>query len=224
MEVTAAAASYLRDLTAQAVLVFGRRLTGVWLLGSGAYGGFGEGSDLDVQAATDHAPTVDELEALVGLVAPGLPTCPAAGLELVLYDRVVLKTPSPPLRWSLNLNGGPSLPSKVSTDPTSESWHWFILDLAIGLDFSVTLHGNALVDVVGVISRDLQLAAIKEGTRWHLEHEPNGPNLLGNAVRGLRYVETGTWGSKPAARAWLSRTGRTELEALDQLRSQLEMN
>jgi len=224
MEVTPAAASFLRDLTAQVVSVFGRRLTGLWLLGSGAYGGFDDGSDLDVQAATENAPTADELEALVDLITPGLGTCPAAGLEFVLYDRAVLETPSPPLRWSLNLNGGPSLPSKVSTDPTSESWHWFILDLAIGLDFSVTLHGTALVDVVGAISRDLQLAALKEGTRWHLENEPNGPNLLGNAARGLRYVETGTWGSKPAALAWLSRTGRTELEALDCLRSQLAMN
>lgn len=223
MEVTAAAASYLRGLTARAVAVFERRLTGVWLLGSGAYGGFGEGSDLDVQAATETTPTADELEALVGLVTPDLRACPAAGLEFVLYDRTVLETPSPPLRWSLNLNGGPSRAIKVSTDPASESWHWFILDLAIGLDFSVTLHGAPLEHVVGPISRDLQLAAIREGSRWHQEHEPLGSNHLANAARGLRYVETGTWGSKPAALAWLSDTGRTELEALDHLRAQLEM-
>ncbi len=224
MEVTAAAESYLRDLTAQAVSVFGQRLTAVWLLGSGAYGDFGEGSDLDVQAATANAPTADQVETLVSLVMPGLPTCPAAGLEFVLYDRSVLKAPTPPLRWSLNLNGGPTRRIKVSTDPASEPWHWFVLDLAIGHDFSVTLHGAPFADVVGAIGRDLQLAAIRESLAWHQEHEPHGPNHLANSARGLRYVETGTWGSKRAALAWLSNTGRTELEALAHLEAQLGVN
>jgi hypothetical protein len=224
MEVTTAAASYLRELTAQAISVFGERLTGVWLLGSGAYGGFGEGSDLDVQAATETAPTPRELEALIDLIVPGLPTCPAAGLELVLYHRTVLAKPVPPLRWSLNLNGGPLRRISVSTNPAGEPWHWFILDLAIGLDFSVTLHGTALTDVVGPIGRQVQLDAIKESMRWHQENEPNGPNHLGNAARALRYMETGEWGSKPAALTWLSHTRRTQCEALDQLRTQLEMN
>jgi hypothetical protein len=214
---------YLGGLTRDAVSVFGRRLTGVWLLGSAAYGGFGAHSDLDVQAATDTTPTAPEVETLVGLITQGLPACPAEGLEFVLYDRAVLEEFTPPLRWSLNLNGGPARAFTASTDPASESWHWFVLDLAIGRDHSVTLHGADLADVVGPIDRDLELEAIRESLRWHEGNEPLGPNHLANAARALRYLETATWGSKPAALEWLSGTGRTAIDALEELRTRLAM-
>jgi hypothetical protein len=100
MEVTEAAASFLRGLTGQVFSVFSEDLTGVWLLGSGAYGGFGAKSDLDVQAAIENTPTDQEVAALVGLITPSLARCPAEGLEFVLYDRAVLETPTPPLQWS----------------------------------------------------------------------------------------------------------------------------
>ena len=201
--------------------MFAERLTGVWLLGSGAYGGFGAESDLDVQAIVDGPPTGAEIDRLVALIAHPHLACPAAGLEFVLYERRVLEHPSPPLEWSLNLNGGPKRARSVSTDPARHPWHWFVLDLAAGRELAVTLHGTDLADVVGPISDEDQLAAITESVRWHDENEPASTNQTYAAARGLMYLETGTHPSKPAARAWLASTGRTPQDAIEELRAAL---
>jgi predicted nucleotidyltransferase len=215
--------TYLRRLTAQVESVFGQKLTAVWLLGSAAYGGFNDSSDLDVQAATESEPTGEELDHLISLIVPRLHSCPAAALEFVLYDRAVLAAPAAPLRWSLNINGGPQRPAEVSRDPGTESWHWFILDLAIGRDLAVTLFGVDLSDVVRPIDRDLQLAAIEESLRWYEEHEPLSHDHLSNPVRALRYLMAGEWGSKRTALAWLAESGRTERQAMAELRMRLQM-
>lgn len=215
------AMTYLETVTKSIRSVFGARLTGVWLLGSGAYGGFGPTSDLDLQAATEHRPTPDEVATLVRLLRPRLAACPAEGLEFVLYDRAVLADPRPPLRWSLNLNGGPKRAYEASTDPDTEAWHWFVLDLAIGRHSAVTLAGSDLADVLGPIAHDLQVKAIAESVRWHADHEPDEAKALGNAVRALRFLNTGEWGSKPDGLAWLAGTGMTVAEAQASLRTRL---
>lgn len=205
---------YLRELTDRIVSVFEERTVGVWLIGSAAYGGYSQGSDLDVQAAVED-PTSSEIERLVEMINHEALPCPAAGLEFVLYDRDVLVDPSPPMQWALNLNGGPQRSPSVSIDFTSEAWFWFVLDLAVVRDLSVALHGRDLVDVVGMFSRDVQIAAIADSVRWHAAHLPDGPSRGANAARGLRFIETGTWGSKPEGLAWLASTGRSPEQALD---------
>jgi hypothetical protein len=205
---------YLRELTDRIVAVFGDRTVGVWLIGSAAYGGYTENSDLDVQASVE-GPTDSEVMSLVETINHEALPCPAAGLEFVLYDRDVLVDPVAPLQWSLNLNGGPQRTASVSTDYTSEAWFWFVLDLGVIRDLSVTLHGQDLVDVVGTFSREVQVAAIADSVRWHASHIPDGRGRVENAVRGLRFIETGTWGSKPEGLEWLTTTGRTPEQALD---------
>jgi len=205
---------YLSELTDRVVSVFGDRTVGVWLIGSAAYGGYSQGSDLDVQAAVD-GPSDSEVMSLVEMINHEALPCPAAGLEFVLYDRAVLVDPSPPLQWTLNLNGGPQRSPSVSTDFTSEAWFWFVLDLAVVRDLSVVLHGQNLVDVVGTFSREVQIAAIADSLRWHADHVPDGPSRGANVARGLRFIETGVWGSKPEGLAWLASTGRTPEQAFD---------
>lgn len=204
---------YLRELTDRVVSVFGGRTVGVWLIGSAAYGGYTQNSDLDVQAAVED-PTASEVASLVEMINHEALPCPAAGLEFVLYDRDVLVDPSPPMQWALNLNGGPERAPSVSTDYTSEAWFWFVLDLGVIRDLSVTLHGQDLVDTVGAFSREVQIAAIADSVRWHAAHVPDSRGRIENAVRGLRFIETGTWGSKPEGLAWLASTGRTPEQAL----------
>ncbi|GBE25622.1 hypothetical protein BMS3Bbin02_01910 [bacterium BMS3Bbin02] len=206
--------NYLSELTERVISVFGDRTVGVWLIGSAAYGGYTENSDLDVQTAVE-GPTDSEVTALVEMINHEALPCPAAGLEFVLYDRDVLVDPVAPLQWSLNLNGGPQRSASVSTDYTSEAWFWFVLDLAVVREQSMTLHGQDLVDVVGPFSREVQVAAIADSVRWHAEHVPTGPSRSANAARGLRFIETGTWGSKPDGVAWLAATGRTPEQAID---------
>jgi hypothetical protein len=214
---------YLERLTAEVRAVFGERVAGVWLLGSLAYGGFGPSSDIDVQAAvTDPSPS--EIAELVARIAhPTLP-CPAEGLEFVLYDVGELRHPTRPLRWALNLNGGPARPRSVGTDPASEPWHWFLLDLAIGRQTARTLYGRDLDDVVGPISRDDQVAAVAESFRWHRQHDEGGTNELANSARGLVFLGTGRWVSKPEALRWATSHGSEPQDVVRVLAAQLEAN
>jgi hypothetical protein len=192
----------------------------VWVLGSLAYGGFGPSSDIDVQAAATD-PTPAEIDALVDRIAhPALP-CPADGLEFVLYDVVELEDPTPPLRWALNLNGGPARPRSVSTDPASEPWHWFLLDLAIGRQTARTLYGRSLHDVAGPISRADQVVAISESFRWHVAHDAGGDNQPANAARGLRFLRTGQWSSKIDAMRWATSVGYSTQDVITALASEL---
>jgi hypothetical protein len=208
---------YVDRIAAEVLGVFGDRVAGVWLLGSLAYGGFGSTSDVDVQAAV-ALPTDEEITALVERIRhPALP-CPAVGLEFVLYDVEALRRPTPPLQWSLNLNGGPARETKVSTDPASESWHWFLLDLAIGRQTARTLHGRALREVVGPIRQEDQRAAIAESLRWHSRHEEGTSRHTGNAARGLRYLRTGEWVSKPDALGWAASLGYSHADVIAELR------
>lgn len=206
MPLREAAERYAERIATEVQSVFGDRVVGVWLIGSLAYGGFGPTSDVDIQG-TVHGPTGEEIARLVERIRhPTLP-CPAAGLEFVLYNVPVLETPTPPLQWSLNLNGGPTRVEKVSTDPTSEPGHWFLLDLAIGRETARTLCGEDLWDIVGPISREDQRDAIAESVRWHARHDAGAPNQVANAARGLRFLRTGRWGSKLEALNWASSLG-----------------
>jgi hypothetical protein len=211
---------YVDEVAAAVDAVFGDRTVGVWLLGSLAYGGFGSGSDVDIQAAVQE-PADGDVTALVERIHPGVLPCPAAGLEFVLYDAAELAVPTPPLRWVLNLNGGPAREEKVSTDPDSESWHWFLLDLAIGRETARTLRGLDLAAVAGPISREAQVAAIAESVRWHAANDDGGANQVANAARGLRFLRTGQWGSKPAALDWAASRGIPLEDVLTELGAEL---
>lgn len=211
---------YVGRVVAEVRAVFEDRVVGVWLLGSLAYGGFGPSSDVDIQAAV-RDPHPAEVAALAERINHRTLPCPAAGLEFVLYDVEALQAPTPPMQWALNLNGGPRREEKVSTDPASESWHWFLLDLAIGLQTAETLYGRDLRDVVGPIGCRAVLAAIDESRRWHARHEDGSVNQAGNAARALRYLRTGRWGSKPDALSWASSLGYTRAEVSAALEQEL---
>jgi hypothetical protein len=211
---------YAGRVTEEVRSVFGDRVVGVWLIGSLAQGGFGPTSDIDIQAAVVQ-PTGEEIEDLVPRIRHPTPPCPAAGLEFVLYDVAVLTTPTPPLQWSLNLNGGPNRAEKISMDPASESWHWFVLDLAAGRQTARTLHGAALRDVVGPIGRDDQRAAIAASVRWHSRHDEGGANQAANAARGLLLLRTGRWTSKPDAIGWASARGYSAGDVMAELAAEL---
>ncbi len=220
MSLREAAERYALRIACEIRSVFGDRVVGVWLVGSLAYDGFSSTSDVDIQAAV-HEPTGGEIEALVRRIKHPILPCPVAGLEFVLYDVDALEAPTPPLQWSLNLNGGPVREEKVSTDSSSEPWHWFLLDLAIGRQTARTLYGEDLRDVVGPISREDQRAAIAESVVWHDRHDKGGRNQAANAARGLRFLRTGQWGSKQDTLHWASSLGYTTHDVMAELATEL---
>ena len=102
--------------------------------------------------------------------------------------------PGAPLRWSLNLNAEPERAASASTDPSSESWHWFVLDLAAARTTAATLYGVDLVDGLGPIDPAIALSTIAESVRWYGQHEPASVNQAVAAAHGPVYVESGVLG------------------------------
>lgn len=207
---------YVDRIAAEVCEVFGDRVVGVWLLGSLAYGGFGPASDVDIQAAVVD-PSDEEIARLVERINHRALPCPAAGLEFVLYNVEAMRDITPPLRWSLNLNGGTAREEKVSTDSTSEPWHWFYLDLAIGRETAKALIGRELAAVAGRVEAVDVEAAIAASLHWHARHDAGSFNQAANAARGLRYVRTGLWGSKPDALLWAASHGYSESDVVAEL-------
>ncbi|WP_261556960.1 nucleotidyltransferase domain-containing protein [Frankia tisae] len=196
---------YLRDVVALLRGLLADRLTAVYLFGSGSYGDYDPGpSDLDVQAFIDGTlePAVRNrlIEELDHTVLP----CPARRLEFVCYDvRDVTPVARHP-HYQLNLNTGTDIARHVSTDPSTESSHWFLLDLAIGRDLGRVLYGPSPVDLLTAVPRAWQLSAILDSLSWHDSSEPATPNRVLNACRSWRYAETESWGSKLQGARWVA--------------------
>lgn len=181
----------------------GSDLVGVYLIGSGAMGGFDpHASDVDVVAVASRRLEPEEKTLLVNLLAhPTLP-CPVRKLELVVHAVDAICGPSPSLRWELNLETGPEVGVVVSEDPLSVPAHWFVLDAAMARDHAEPLQGPPPADVFGEIERERILRALIDSVRWHRDHDEEGVQSVLNACRAWHYLADGTWVPKPAAARW----------------------
>ncbi|GIV96916.1 MAG: hypothetical protein KatS3mg057_1573 [Herpetosiphonaceae bacterium] len=197
---------YLEQLVGRLQSGLQQRLVGVYLFGSAAYGDYQPGqSDLDVQAVVASSLSEQERRELAGsLLHQALP-CPARRLEFVCYARPCIDPASRPPQFELNLNTGAGETDHLAVDPSGESSHWFLLDIAIGRELGYRLFGPAPATVFAPIPRLWQLEAILDSLRWHREHEAASRNSILNACRGWRYAVTGHWGSKLAGAAWAMR-------------------
>lgn len=175
-------------------------LHAVYLLGSAAGGGYEQGrSDVDVVAVTARSLGEDEKRALAE-AADSLP-CPARKLELVVYS---LGRD----RHEINLNTG----EKVSFDPEEDPAFWFVLDRAIAEQHSLALLGPPWSDVFEPVAREAVLAALDEALDWQEREEPLGRSSVLNACRAWMWLESGEWGSKSEAAAWLRGRVRERIE------------
>ena len=105
--------------------LLGDELLAVYLIGSGALGGPApEQSDIDLAAICANRPQPEIMRRVVDALKELAPTWPVRGLELVLYTRAAVATPSPSPRFELNLNIGRRMPLHVSFDPNAEPTHW----------------------------------------------------------------------------------------------------
>jgi predicted nucleotidyltransferase len=175
-------------------------LHAVYLLGSAAGGGYERGrSDVDVVAVTARPLAEDERRALAE-AAESLP-CPARKLELVVY-------PLGSDRYEINLNTG----EKVSFDPEEDPAFWFVLDRAIAEQHAIALLGPPWHDVFESVAHEQVLAALDEALDWQQGEEPVGRSSVLNACRAWMWLESGEWGSKPDAAAWLRGRVRERIE------------
>jgi predicted nucleotidyltransferase len=198
VQVPSELAAYLDELVAH--LADHADLHAVYLIGSAASGSYEAGrSDVDVIAVTARPLGAEEKRALAD-AAEALP-CQARKLELVVY-------PLGSERHEINLNTG----EKVSFDAAADPAFWFVLDRAIAQEHAVPLLGPPWSEVFEPVAREQVLAALDEALDWQEREEPIGRSSVLNACRAWMWLETGIWGSKPEAAAWLRRRVRERIE------------
>ena len=197
-----AVAAYLRAVVERLRSLLGDELVAVWLIGSGAAGGFEpEASDVDVIVVVRGTLGQDAKRRLAQELSDERLPCPARKLELVVYTREQVASPDREPRFELNLGS-----------PVPEPSHWFLLDLAGARATGRTLLGPAPGALLPELPRDWILDALLDSLDWHAAEEPVGPNAVLNAARAWQYAEQGAWSSKPDAAAWASaRSGDSAL-------------
>ena len=195
----AAPAAYIHDVRDAVAERLGKRLVGVWLLGSAALGDFDPGrSDLDIQAVSTERPPRPELERLEHDLS-AIP-CPVRGLEFVLYTRENLSDPGGPA-FSLNLNAGPRMDRHVAFDPAEDPRFWFTIDVAIARQSGIALDGPPASEVFPSLPADLVAAALNEAKDWHERHGTEAQRATA-AARARAFAATGRWLSKTEAHDW----------------------
>jgi hypothetical protein len=197
----AAPAGYAAEVTRRVRDVIGPGLVGVWLLGSAVLGDFdARRSDMDIQAVSaGRLPRAGRARLAAALGHDAL-SCPARGLEFVLYAREDLPDPSGPA-YQLNLNTGALMHERVSFDPGADPRFWFALDLSIGRQAGRALHGPAAASVLPRLPPRLVRDAARDSLEWHAAHGSAAEAILG-ACRAWAFAADGRWRSKTDAARW----------------------
>lgn len=198
--------SYLEDLVRRAHTVCGRHLVSVIAVGSVALDDYRHGrSDVDVViVAAPLLPARALGELAESLAHPAL-SCPAAGLELVVYDADFVAVPSGEAGYLMDLNTGPMLPDRVSFDPTESSAFWYVIDRSIACQAGRVLYGPPVRQVIAAPSRRDLLAAILASVREHAGGEGHlADNQVLNGCRSVAFCRTGRWIPKRRAAQMIS--------------------
>ncbi|WP_067902307.1 aminoglycoside adenylyltransferase domain-containing protein [Nocardia vaccinii] len=188
--------SYLAELVRRTAEVCGPHLVSVFAVGSIALGDYRHGrSDVDVTVVADPSLPEPAVRDLAAALTDS--TCPAAGLELVLYDADFAARPSAAAGFRLNLNTGPLLRYQAAYEASGSPAFWFVIDRAIGYQSGRLLFGRPVREVLAAPSREDQLAAVLESVRDHSRGEGHlADNRVLNGCRAVVFCRTGRWVAK----------------------------
>ncbi|KAI1021880.1 hypothetical protein LB504_007363 [Fusarium proliferatum] len=194
---------YLSELVKRLTDHLKDQLVGVYLFGSASYDAYEPGlSDLDVQAIVKSPLETSEKESIISrLTQQNLP-CPATKLEFVVYAQGSVNPANRHPAFELNLNTGPHQSDHISLDPTNESSHWFLLDIAMGRQLGRCLYGADLTEAFGAIPHRWVLEGMADSLAWHQVNEATSTNSVLNACRSWRYIATGEFCSKLEGANW----------------------
>ncbi|MGW0177908.1 aminoglycoside adenylyltransferase domain-containing protein [Nocardia sp. NPDC003345] len=192
---------HLGALVARTTEVYGRYTVGVYAVGSLALGDYRHGrSDIDIAVIVSPEASGESARELARVLTHPVLPCPAAGLELVVYDADFAATPSPRAGYLLNLNTGADLPSVADFDAGRAADFWFVLDRAVAHRCGLALTGPPVRNVLAAPRPEHVLAAIADSVREHA----TGPGHLAdnrvlNGCRAVVFCRTGRWTAKRAA-------------------------
>lgn len=183
--------------------MLGERLLGAYAGGSFALGDFDPSrSDLDVFAVSSGTVTREERRAIVAELRHESLSCPARGLEFVLYPETTARVASVEAGFVLNLNTGTRMGFRVDEQPGAVERHWFPLDRAIVRATGVPLLGPPPEELFAPIPRSLLIPVMREALEWSLLRGDGGDDAVLNTCRSLRWLREDIWSSKSAAGAW----------------------
>jgi hypothetical protein len=191
---------YVGAVAAVTTGVLGESLLSLSLVGSLATDDArGPTSDVDMLTVLAEEPPAG-WEQRLGEAVLEVP-CPWAGIEYVVYDAEVLRTPRLPLPYRLNVNGGPTRARAIRT--SGDPAHWFLLDVAIAAEHSVALLGPPASALIGPVPDGEVRAALDASLAWHAEHDARAPNAVLNACRGWAWLHDRRWRAKTPAGRWV---------------------
>jgi hypothetical protein len=198
--------AYLDEIVKRLTQHLKNQLVGVYLFGSASYDAYEPGlSDLDVQAIVKNPLETDEKQAIICRLSKESLPCPATKLEFVVYAQSSVNPANRHPAFELNLNTGPHQSDHISLDPANESSHWFLLDIAMGLQLGRCLYGAAVTEAFGAIPRRWVLQGMADSLEWHQANEANSTNSVLNACRSWRYIATGEFCSKLDGANWATK-------------------
>lgn len=212
MAVSGEVLSYLDAVTRRVAAAYGDDLFAVYTTGSLALDAYEPGrSDVDLMAVVGDDAPLDLPRVLAARLDHRALSCPAAGLEFVLYPRTTAVSGTLDAGYVLNLNTGRELPSLMSTDPGDGPAFWYVIDRAIAHQSGHALLGPPASTVLQPAPFERLLPVLADAVE---AHAPRGPDdhLLDNAVlnacRALRYAEDRRWYAKlDAGRRTLAEAG-----------------
>ncbi|MFJ7071741.1 aminoglycoside adenylyltransferase domain-containing protein [Streptomyces sp. NPDC098781] len=193
---------YLQELVHRTHTACGPHLVSVIAVASVALGDHRHRrSDVDVTVVVDASslPRGALPELAEALAHPALP-CPAAGLEPAVHDADFAVRPSGEAGYLLDLNTGPSLPDRVSFDPSESPAFWYVIDRSVAHQAGRVLYGSPAREVIAEPARADLLTALGASVREHSAGEGHlADNRVLNGCRAVRYCRTGPWQAKRRA-------------------------
>jgi hypothetical protein len=213
MQRPAAEEEYLSALDGRLAEALGTEMVGAYAGGSWALDDYLPGrSDLDVAVVVIDPLTDAAADRIVACASHGALSCPARGLELVVYTCAAAGSGAAEPGFELNFNTGAAMDRRVDRDPEVEDAHWFAIDRAIMAQAGIALRGPPAPDLFRPPPREVLLQLLRDSIRWQEGQVDGSADAVLNACRAVRFARTGQWTSKTAAGEWaLEELGRIEV-------------
>lgn len=197
---------YVHQLVERLHSICGTNLTGVYLHGSAALGGWTAAkSDVDVLAVVSRSPGAGAKALVAATLTEDAPAAPGAGLEFSLVTASSLKRVGVRPPFELHVATGPD--AKVVDGDGHPGDADLVLHYAVCRERGVALFGPPAEEVFPEVSGEMVLSGLGAELAWAGREAPVRYQVL-NAFRAWAYAEDGVLLSKLEAVDWARERGR----------------